>query len=98
MCADGHYGSDTRARSRTRQRRSPRLAAVGFIALASGRVPPVVVILLSACLGPRRRAFRDWRYPLCFQNPGNRGPPDTMADVLQRAEDPRVPPRGILFG
>lgn len=28
------------------------LAAVGFIALASGRVPPVVVILLSAFLGP----------------------------------------------
>ena len=28
------------------------LAALGFIALASGRVAPVVVILLSACLGP----------------------------------------------
>ena len=28
------------------------LAGVGFIALASGRVPPVIVILASACLGP----------------------------------------------
>ena len=28
------------------------LVVVGFIALASGRVPPVVVVLLSACLGP----------------------------------------------
>ena len=28
------------------------LAVVGFIALASGRVPPVVVVLLSAGLGP----------------------------------------------
>ena len=28
------------------------LAIVGFIALASGRVPPVVVIIASACLGP----------------------------------------------
>lgn len=28
------------------------LALIGFIALASGRVPPVVVILVSACLGP----------------------------------------------
>ena len=28
------------------------LTATGFIALASGRVPPVVVILVSACLGP----------------------------------------------
>lgn len=28
------------------------LAVVGFIVLASGRVPPVVVVLLSACLGP----------------------------------------------
>lgn len=28
------------------------LAIVGFIALASGRVPPVVVIIVSACLGP----------------------------------------------
>lgn len=28
------------------------LAVVGFIALASGRVPPVVVVLASACLGP----------------------------------------------
>jgi chromate transporter len=27
------------------------VAAIGFIALASGRVPPVVVILASACLG-----------------------------------------------
>lgn len=28
------------------------LAAVGFLALASGRVPPVIVIVVSACLGP----------------------------------------------
>jgi chromate transporter len=28
------------------------LAVVGFVGLASGRVPPVVVVLLSACLGP----------------------------------------------
>jgi hypothetical protein len=28
------------------------LACVAFIALASGRVPPVLVILGSACLGP----------------------------------------------
>jgi hypothetical protein len=37
------------------------LAVVGFVALASGRVPPVVVILASACLGasPRRLA-RTW--------------------------------------
>jgi chromate transporter len=28
------------------------VAAVGFVALASGRVPPVVVILLAAALGP----------------------------------------------
>ena len=28
------------------------LAGSGFIALASGRVPPIVVILASACLGP----------------------------------------------
>ena len=28
------------------------LVVVGFIALASGRVPPVVVVLLSACLSP----------------------------------------------
>lgn len=28
------------------------VAGVGFIALASGRVPPVLVILGSACLGP----------------------------------------------
>ena len=28
------------------------LAVIGFVALASGRVPPVVVILASACLGP----------------------------------------------
>jgi chromate transporter len=27
------------------------LAVIGFVALASGRVPPVVVILASACLG-----------------------------------------------
>lgn len=28
------------------------LVVVGFIALASGRVPPVIVVLVSACLGP----------------------------------------------
>ena len=28
------------------------LAVAGFVALASGRVPPVVVILVSICLGP----------------------------------------------
>ena len=28
------------------------LAFVGFVSLASGRVPPVIVILASACLGP----------------------------------------------
>lgn len=28
------------------------LAVIGFVALASGRVPPVIVILASACLGP----------------------------------------------
>ena len=28
------------------------LAATGFIAVASGRVPPIVVVLASACLGP----------------------------------------------
>ena len=28
------------------------LAGAGFIALMSGRVPPVIVILASACLGP----------------------------------------------
>ena len=28
------------------------LALIGFLALASGRVPPVLVILVSACLGP----------------------------------------------
>jgi chromate transporter len=28
------------------------LVAVGFIALATGRVPPMVVVLASACLGP----------------------------------------------
>jgi chromate transporter len=28
------------------------LAGTGFIALISGRVPPVIVILASACLGP----------------------------------------------
>jgi chromate transporter len=28
------------------------LAAVGFVALATGRVPPLVVILVAACLGP----------------------------------------------
>ena len=28
------------------------LAAIGFIALASGRVPPAVVIIVSACAGP----------------------------------------------
>lgn len=28
------------------------LAIIGFVALASGRVPPVVVILFSACVGP----------------------------------------------
>lgn len=28
------------------------LAVVGFVALASERVPPVVVVVVSACLGP----------------------------------------------
>ena len=28
------------------------LAATGFIALASGRVPPAIVIIVSACIGP----------------------------------------------
>jgi len=28
------------------------LATGGFIALASGRVPPIVVVVVSACLGP----------------------------------------------
>ena len=28
------------------------LALLGFVALASGRVPPLVVIVISACLGP----------------------------------------------
>jgi hypothetical protein len=28
------------------------LAVVGFLALASGRVPPVIVVLVSTCLGP----------------------------------------------
>jgi len=28
------------------------LSAVGFVALASGRIPPVIVILVAACLGP----------------------------------------------
>jgi len=28
------------------------LAGAAFITLASGRVPPVVVIIVSACVGP----------------------------------------------
>lgn len=28
------------------------LAVVGFVGMASGRVPPLVVVLVSACLGP----------------------------------------------
>ena len=52
-------------------------------------------VLLSAAggsQGPHRSN------PLRFQNPSNRGSPDTMADVPQCAEDPRVAPRGTLLG
>jgi hypothetical protein len=45
---------------------------------------------------PRRRALRHRRQSRRFQNPANRRSPHTMADIGERALDPRVSPRRIL--
>ena len=50
--ADGDDHCPPGARCGAERVSSRVLAIVGFIALASGRVPPVVVIIVSACLGP----------------------------------------------
>jgi len=43
---------------------------------------------LQECL-PRARALRDGRQPVRVQDAGDRGSPDAMPEVLQRALDPR---------
>src|SRR5262245_18180659 len=45
---------------------------------------------------PRRWPLRDRWKARRFQDATDRGAPDTMADVLQCALNPRVAPRGIL--
>jgi hypothetical protein len=47
---------------------------------------------------PRRRPLRRRRNPVRFQDPRHRSPADSMADVLQRADDPGVAPCRVLFG
>jgi hypothetical protein len=46
---------------------------------------------------PRRRALRDRRQAGRFEDPPNRQAAHAVADVLQRALDPRVAPRRILL-
>jgi hypothetical protein len=47
---------------------------------------------------PRGRALRDRRQPVVVQDAGDRGSADAMSDILQRALNPSVAPRGILSG
>jgi hypothetical protein len=45
---------------------------------------------------PRGRTLRDWRQPRRLQDPANRRAAHAMANVLERALDPRVTPCRIL--
>ena len=45
---------------------------------------------------PSGRALTTWRDALGLQDAGNRGPGDTMTEILERSLDARVPPARIV--
>ena len=68
---------------------NPLMIPLPVIMLDVLRDHPAQMTLAERRLGYQRHASR-------FQDPGDRRPADLMAQVLQRAKDPRVTPCGIL--